>query len=252
MRERRALLPPYVGLVSSPDTLTMDGNKTVDAQFDLLPTYSLTITMSGTGSGTVEVNQSGPYNYGDVVTIWANASVGSHFVTWSGNLTGSTTPETLTITGNMNVDAQFDLDGPYTLTTTTSGTGSGTVEVNDSGPYYYGDVVTLWANASVGSSFVTWSGDLSGSTSPDTLTMDGNKTVDAEFDLDGPFTLSITTSGSGSGTIFRHPDRLDLRFWSRADRHPHPGIVCRYPHCHTTGRHGCLDGKSCDLAKTMA
>jgi acyl dehydratase len=26
------------------------------------------------------------------------------------------------------------------------------------------------------------------------------------------------------------PDRLDFRFWSRANRHPHPSIVCRYPY----------------------
>jgi hypothetical protein len=52
--------------------------------------------------------------------------------------------------------------------------------------YTYGTVVPLTATAHTGSIFSGWSGDLSGSANPITLTLDGNKAVTATF------TLSIT------------------------------------------------------------
>ena len=78
----------------------------VTAEFTLLE-YSLTTHTNGTGSGTVEVNLSGPYHYNDVVTLWANASLGSVFTGWYGDLSGTSSPGYLTITGNMDVTAEF-------------------------------------------------------------------------------------------------------------------------------------------------
>jgi hypothetical protein len=160
----------------------MNGHKTVNAQFTLNGPYTLTLTTSGTGSGTIQASPSGPYYYGVVVTIWANASTGSTFTGFSGDLTGTTTPQTLTMNGHKTVNAQFTLNGPYTLTLTTSGTGSGTIQASPSGPTYpYGTSVTIWANASTGSTFTEFTGDLTGTTTPQTLVIDGNKTVDAAF-----------------------------------------------------------------------
>ena len=124
--------------------------------------YTLTLTTSGTGAGTIETNSSGPFNYGDVIRIWANASTGSTFTGFTGSLSGTGTPQDLTFDDNESVDAAFTLNGPYTLTLTTSGTGAGTIEANSSGPFYYGDVVRIWANASTGSTFAGFTGSLSG------------------------------------------------------------------------------------------
>ena len=112
--------------------------------------------------GTIEANSSGPFYYGDVVRIWANASTGSTFTGFTGSLIGTGTPQDLTFDGNESVNAAFTLNGPYTLTLTTSGTGAGTIEANSSGPFYYGDVVRIWANASVGSTFTGFTGSLTG------------------------------------------------------------------------------------------
>ena len=166
--------------------------------------YTLSITMSGTGSGTVELRPSGPYYYGAVVKLWANASVGSLFTGWSGALTGTITPQTLVMDTYKAVDAAFRFNGPLTLTTTKSGSGSGTIETNISGPYSYGAVVKLWANASSGSTFTGWSGALNGTITPQTLTMDANKSVDAHFIFTGPYIFTITKSGTGSGTVERN------------------------------------------------
>jgi len=68
----------------------------------------------------------------------------------------------------------------YTLTVNT--VGSGSVAKNpDQATYDFNDVVTLTASADDGWSFVSWSGDLSGSQNPKTITMTGNMVVTATF-----------------------------------------------------------------------
>ncbi|MCJ7570673.1 MAG: hypothetical protein MUO82_02185 [Candidatus Thermoplasmatota archaeon] len=80
-------------------------------------TYTLTLNTSGTGSGAVQVSPSGPYNNGDIVVIWANASNGSTFTGFSGNLTGTSSPQTLTINENEAVNAVFTLNSTFILNT---------------------------------------------------------------------------------------------------------------------------------------
>ena len=86
----------------------------------------------------------------------------------------------------------------FTLDLTTSGIGNGTIEASPAGPYYYGAVVTVWANASVGSTFTGFSGDLTGIVSPQELTITENKTVNAQFTLQ-----------SGDPPIFGEPSPLN-------------------------------------------
>ena len=76
-------------------------------------TYTLTLNTSGTGSGKIQVSPSGPYNNGDIVTIWANTSNSSTFTGFSGSLTGTSTPQKLTITGNEAINAVFILNGSF-------------------------------------------------------------------------------------------------------------------------------------------
>jgi hypothetical protein len=152
--------------------------------------FTLTLTTSGTGSGTIQASPGGPYTYGDTVTIWANASVGSTFTGFTGSLSGTTTPQNLTFDGNETVDAAFTLNGPYTLSLTTSGSGAGVIEANSTGPFYYGDTVMIWANASVGSTFTGFTGSLSGTATPQNLTFDGNETVDAAFTLNDIYSIT--------------------------------------------------------------
>jgi PKD repeat protein len=72
----------------------------------------------------------------------------------------------------------------YTLTTNTVGQGSVTLDP-PGGTYNEDTVVTLTANPSSGWQFDDWSGDLSGSTNPTTITMNANKTVTANFSESG-------------------------------------------------------------------
>jgi hypothetical protein len=81
--------------------------------------------------------------------------------------------------GNKSVTAHFT-QNQYTLTVTIDGSGSVTKNP-DQATYSYGQVVTLTAVANSGWAFSYWSGDLSGSQNPKTITMNGNKAVTAHF-----------------------------------------------------------------------
>jgi hypothetical protein len=61
--------------------------------------------------------------------------------------------------------------------------GSGTVSQTPQSPYFYGDVITLTANAAARWAFAGWSGDLNGTTNPVTITLTGDKVVTATFAL---------------------------------------------------------------------
>jgi endo-1,4-beta-xylanase len=70
----------------------------------------------------------------------------------------------------------------YTLTVSHGGTGSGTTSLAP-GTYSYqaGSPVTITATPLQGSTFNGWSGTVSSSTNPLTITMDGNKSLTANF-----------------------------------------------------------------------
>jgi len=157
--------------------------------------YTLTVAVSPVGSGSVRLNNTGPsYDYGDAVQLTAVPSVGWSFVGWSGDLFGSLNPATVIITGNMVVNASFS-QNQYTLTTNIFGTGL--VNLNNTGPYHYGDSAQLSAVPAAGWSFQGWSGDLTGSANPATLVMDNDKTVTATFTQD-QYTLTVNVVGQGS------------------------------------------------------
>lgn len=78
------------------------------------------------------------------------------------------------------VNLTFFYNFPYTLTINTEGSGS-VIKDPDQITYSYGTDVLLTAVADPGWAFDHWSGDLSGSANPSTITMDGDKTVTANF-----------------------------------------------------------------------
>jgi len=165
---------------TNPTTITMTGNKTVIANFTITSGYTLTIIIQGSGTVT-KVPDLPSYTYGTVVTLTAVPSTGWVFNHWGGDLTGNTNPTTITMTGNKTVIANFTAIH-YILTITIQG--SGTVTKNPNQPWYiYGTVVTLTAIPSSHWVFHHWAGNLSGNTNPTTITMNGNKSVIANFTL---------------------------------------------------------------------
>jgi uncharacterized repeat protein (TIGR02543 family) len=139
---------------------------------------TLTVNIAGSGSVTREPDQP-TYALGAVVTLTATPAPGWSFSAWSGDLISGANPATITINSNTVVTATFT-QNLYTLTTLI--VGSGNVARNpDQAPYVYGTVVTLTATPAAGWSFAGWSGDLTNAANPATITIDGNKTVTANF-----------------------------------------------------------------------
>ncbi len=107
--------------------------------------------------------------------------------------------------GNDTTATEFSVTAAtlYTLTVNTSGSGSVNLDP-PGGIYVDGTEVTLTPNAESGFVFSGWSGDLTGSTNPAVLTMDGDKNVTAIFDIfigGGPVVFEeLKSGGSASST----------------------------------------------------
>jgi hypothetical protein len=207
---------------SSTIIVTMDSNKSVTATFNTL--YSLTITKTGAGTGTVTSNPVGidcgstcSYQFasGTNVILIATPDSDSAFGGWSGDVTGSCSTIIITMDSNKSVTATFNI--LYSLTITKSGTGTGTVTSNPVGidcgstcsyRFASGTSVTLVATLGSSSVFDGWSGDATGNSSTVTVIMNSNKSVTAIFNI-LLYTLTIIKSGIGTGTVTSSPSGID-------------------------------------------
>ncbi len=192
---------------NNPETITMDADKNVTATFSLIPPQQYTLTTNVSGQGSITLNPpGGVYDDGTVVTLTAVPASGWQFDNWSGDLSGSNNPETITMDSDKTVTAIFSLIPPQQYTLTTNVSGQGSITLNPSGGVYDdGTVVTLTAIPAAGWQFDNWSGDLSGSNNPETITMDSDKTVTAIFSLIPPQQYTLTTNVSGQGSITLNP-----------------------------------------------
>jgi parallel beta-helix repeat protein len=180
-----------VSASTNPVSITIDGNKSVTANYTQ-NIYTLTVTSD---HGVVNRDNPGPYHYGDKVQLTAVPDAGWSFANWSVNASGSANPVTITMDDNKAVTANYT-QNEYTLMVTTD---HGTVNRDNPGPYHYGDKVQLTSVPDTGWSFANWTGNASGSTNPVTITMDGNKSVTANY-TQNEYTLTIT---SDHGTVNR-------------------------------------------------
>ena len=182
---------------TNPATVTMDRNKTITANF-AINTYTLTVNATN-GTVTKNPNQA-TYDSNSTVQLTAIPATGYHFTGWSGDLTGSTNPATVTMDRNKTITANFAIN-TYTLTINAT---NGSVTKNpDQATYDSNSTVQLTAIPATGYHFTSWSGDLTGSTNPATVTMDGNKTITANFAIN-TYTLTINAT---NGTVTKNPNQ---------------------------------------------
>ena len=189
---------------TNPSLIFFDSDKSVTANF----TSKFGLTVTEVGSGTVTINPPGSF-FDDTtnVTLTAVPDSGFRLSSWSGDLTGTTSPSTILMDTTRDVTATFTQQFRLDL----SQTGLGTVTLNplpvvaDSagGLYDIGTVVTVTATPDSGSVFTSYSGDLIGGTAVQQLTMDADKTVDALFTR--RYLLSLTQLGSGTVTLSPPP-----------------------------------------------
>jgi hypothetical protein len=170
-------------------TLSLVGppTATADITAPVVPQYTLTLTIEG--SGTVEVDgeaytEAITADEGTELELEAIAAEGWRFVGWSGDLTSTENPATHTLAADVAVTATFELIPEHTLTITVVGSG----EVTVNGDTYAEPVVvmqgtelTLDVVPAEGWEFDGWSGDLTGSTCPAAVEMNADCGVTATF-----------------------------------------------------------------------
>jgi len=185
------------GGTTSPLTITMDRAKDVTATFITSNQYTLTVNEVGNGSVTKDPDQA-TYGQGAQVMLTAVPDLGYQFAGWSGDLTGTTNPATITMNANKTITATFTAAPERTLTITTVGMGSVTKDPNKL-TYTNGEEVTLTAVPAANWAFGGWGVDLTGNENPTTIVMEGDKAITANFFLN-QYALDVTVAGSGSVT----------------------------------------------------
>ncbi len=190
---------------TSPCSVTMDAAKTVTANF-ALKTYVLTVTKSGTGSGSVSSSPAGitcgadcseTLQHGTVVVLTATPDASSTFGGWSGAGCTGTGTCSLTMDDVKNVNATFTLKS-YDLTVTANPAAGGTTSPSGTSSRTHGEIVNVTATANAGYTFTGWGGACTG-TGACNVTMDAAKSVTANFTLNN-YALSVTKSGQGTVT----------------------------------------------------
>ncbi len=175
--------------------VTMEAAHNVTANF-AIKTFTLNVTKSGTGTGTVYGSGincgntcSATYNYGTTVNLSQNVGMQTTFAGWSGDCTG-TGSCSVVMDQARTVNASFPKN-QYSVTVSLSNASApGMVTSNPSGiscsgdcteNYDYNTVVTLTANNTTGYKFINWSGYCSGTNPSCSLTMLAARSVTANY-----------------------------------------------------------------------
>jgi CSLREA domain-containing protein/uncharacterized repeat protein (TIGR02543 family) len=168
--------------------------------------------MDGGGATTdPQPNCNGGTQYweGTVVQLTATANTGYAFFNWSGDASGTDNPVSVTMDADKSVTANFS-DVCYTLTTAASPPEGGGVSAdpppncNNGTQYTPGTVVDLTATPNSGYTFNSWTRDVTDTANPVSVTMDGDKTVTANFDLIC-FTLMLSVEPVFGGSVSASP-----------------------------------------------
>lgn len=193
-------------------TVTMNQDRSVSANFTaLVDPRTLTITRSGTGTGTVTSNPaaidcgatcSASFDPGTIVTLNAVPGANSRLTSLAGCDRGSGSQCTVTISDSHSVEARFD-HIQVDLTLRVAGQGSGTVTSNTAGidcsadcstGADRGSIVVLTASPSSGSEFGGWGGACAGAAPTCSITMSSAREVWARFNRSDPPTTQIVSS----------------------------------------------------------
>ena len=203
----------------------MDGDKRVTARWERVQpsTYTLTTTANPSGgaagyvqivggSGTVPGQRD--FDAGDVAWVVAHTNSGWRFAGWSGDASGGDVTKSVLMNGDKRVTARWERVqlSTYTLTTTASPGGGADRLRADRGPaagvlranatLARGQVAQIIAHTNSGWRFTGWTGDASGTSRQQSVTMNRHKSVTANWQRVQPTTYTLrleATPNNGSG-----------------------------------------------------
>jgi uncharacterized repeat protein (TIGR02543 family) len=183
---------------SNPVTVTMNSNKTVTANF-AINTYTVTASAGVNGSITPTGTSTVPYGANHCYTITPSSGYVIDRILVDGSAVTSATSFCFnSINANHTISVTFKV--PTTTYTLSVSAPNGSYTLNPAGGIYDANtVVTVTANPSSPCyTFSGWTGSVSSSTNPISITMNGNKALTANFTQR---TYSITASAGANGSI---------------------------------------------------
>jgi len=194
---------------SSNYIFTIAGNRTLVANFTVIPPSQLTVVLSSNPLVGGTTTGAGSFNSGTSVSVTATPGVGYTFTNWTegANIVSSSSNYTFTIIANRTLVANFTIipasqfavnlsSNPPTGGTTTGG-----------GSFNSGASVSVTATPNVGYTFSNWTEGLIvvSSGSNYTFTISGNRTLVANFTaIVSTYTLNVTAV---SGTVVKNPNQ---------------------------------------------
>jgi hypothetical protein len=120
------------------------------------------------------------YPPGVTVTVTAIPNYGWYFDSWSGDASGTANPINVTMNTNLAITGHFLAIPSYSLTLQTNG--QGTIALNPPGGIYLSNsLLTATATAAEGWVFDSWSGDVSTTENPLSLTVRTNLSLTGTF-----------------------------------------------------------------------
>ena len=160
--------------------------------------YSLNITIPTNGTITKSPNKTS-YTSGESVTLTATPNTLYRFKNWTGDYSSTTNPLTIAVSSNKSLSAVFELIPLPNYTLTTSATNGSISKNPSSSTYIEGSTVAVTATANTGYRFNNWTGSITSSTNPVSLTMNSNKSITANFTIIPLPTVNVTTLSSSIG-----------------------------------------------------
>ncbi|MDR3735730.1 MAG: glycosyl hydrolase family 28 protein [Acidobacteriaceae bacterium] len=160
----------------NPAYFTLNADSNITVEFDPIAQCTLTVSTVGTGSITPG---SGSYACGTTVSLQATVTDSSYaFAGFSGDYSGTANPASITLNNNMAVTGTFVQGSACTFTSTV--VGSGTVTPS-SASYLCGTTISVSALPVAHYLFNGWSGGLTGSATPISVTLNSNISATATF-----------------------------------------------------------------------
>lgn len=145
--------------------------------------YELVSIIPSKGGG---ISGGGRFTRGEIVLLTAQPDPGYAFQSWSGDLNGSRNPfsfevrSTLTVSANFIPSANKHFDEKLFRVDVSSGVGGSVIGQGD---YSNGSTIFINAYPKDGYSFAGWSGDVSGTENPLSITVQKNLRIQALFEM---------------------------------------------------------------------
>lgn len=150
-------------------------------------TQEYTVTINKIGEGEVTGASTGTYLEGSVLTLTATPAEHYTFTGWTGNVTSTDIPLTVTVDGDKTITANF-VKNNYTLTVNVNDDTKGSVNLT-SGTYEAEKEVEITATANTGYEFVGWSNG--SKENPLTISMEEDTELTANFRAILPSSITL-------------------------------------------------------------